>query len=77
MVNGLQVGLGQAAPATIGTWSLRSQTFTAPANGICVIALQGVITAGSGNDFGLDDISFTGNQSECKGLAFLNTNTSV
>ena len=33
MVNGLQVGLGQAAPATIGTWSLRSQTFTAPANG--------------------------------------------
>lgn len=59
MVNGTQAGTAQAAPSTIGTWSLRTQTFTAPANGVCSIALQAVTTAGSGNDFGLDDISFS------------------
>lgn len=59
MVNGVQAGTGQAAPGAVGSWSLRTQTFTAPANGVCTIALQGVITAGSGNDFGIDDISFT------------------
>jgi gliding motility-associated-like protein len=59
MVNGAQAGTAQAAPSSIGTWSLRTQTFTAPANGVCIIALQAVTTAGSGNDFGLDDISFS------------------
>ena len=58
MVNGSQAGTAQAAPSTVGTWSQRTQTFTAPANGVCTIALQAVTTAGSGNDFGLDDISF-------------------
>lgn len=71
MVNGLQVGIGQAAPATIGSWSLRSQTFTAPANGICVIALQGVVVLGSGNDFGLDDISYTYSCTASKSLWLL------
>jgi gliding motility-associated-like protein len=59
MMNGVQAGVAQAAPGAVGQWSLRTQTFTAPANGVCTVALQGVITAGSGNDFGLDDISFT------------------
>ena len=59
MMNGVQAGVAQAAPNAVGQWSLRTQTFSAPANGVCTVALQGVITAGSGNDFGLDDISFT------------------
>lgn len=59
MLNGVQVGVAQSAPSAVGQWSLRTQTFTAPANGVCTLALQGVITAGSGNDFGLDDVSFT------------------
>jgi gliding motility-associated-like protein len=59
MMNGAQAGVAQAAPGAVGQWSLRTQTFTAPANGVCTVALQGVITAGSGNDFGIDDISFT------------------
>jgi len=59
MMNGVQAGVAQAAPGAVGQWSLRTQTFTAPANGVCTVALQGVITTGSGNDFGIDDISFT------------------
>ena len=58
-VNGVQVGQVLSAPLTVGVWTQHTQTFTAGTGPTTLIALESVFTASAGNDFSLDDISFT------------------
>ncbi len=55
---GSNVGTAVTTPTGTGTWSQYSKTFTMPATGTGIINLVTLSSAGSGNDFGVDDITF-------------------
>lgn len=58
-VNGSQVGATFSTPATTGTWGNITRTFTVPASGTCNINIITTSSAVAGNDFGMDDISYS------------------
>lgn len=55
---GSNVGNPAYTPASSGVWGQASRTFTVPASGSATLNLITVGSAGAGNDFGIDDISF-------------------
>ena len=57
---GTNVGAAASTPSSSGTWQQTSRTFTVPANnGTVTINMVTNSSALAGNDFGMDDISFT------------------
>jgi gliding motility-associated-like protein len=56
--NGIAVGVTFNAPGGTGTWIQFSETWNSGNNASVTICITNQNTAGSGNDFGLDDISF-------------------
>lgn len=69
-INGQSVGTPFSAPANTLNWQQHSTTWTAPAGvTTATICIESLNTDGGGNDFGLDDISFTG----CSPVTILNT----
>ena len=54
---GTNVGGTASTPSSTGIWQQTSRSFTAPASGSATINLVTLSGAGSGNDFGIDDIS--------------------
>jgi len=56
---GANVGNSASTPATTGVWQKTSRSFTVPASGNVTLNLITLSSALAGNDFGLDDISFT------------------
>jgi hypothetical protein len=57
-VNGVQVGAVFQAPTTAFDWEEFSDIWFSDVNTSATISIVNMNTAGSGNDFGLDDISF-------------------
>lgn len=58
-LSGTNIGGAASTPTSTGTWQQTSRTFTAPASGTAILNLITLAGPGSGNDFGIDDISFT------------------
>lgn len=68
-INGQSVGNPFNAPPNTLNWQQYSTTWTAPAGvTTATICIESLNTDGGGNDFGLDDISFTG----CAPVTILN-----
>ena len=57
--NGTNVGALASTPGTTGTWAQTTRTFTVPGTGTSNVAIITTSSAVAGNDFGLDDISFS------------------
>jgi len=55
---GTNIGNPASTPNSTGTWAQTTRTFTVPASGSATINLVTTSAALSGNDFGIDDISF-------------------
>ena len=55
---GTNIGSTASTPTSTGVWQQTSRSFTAPTSGSAVINLVTISGAGSGTDFGIDDISF-------------------
>jgi gliding motility-associated-like protein len=55
---GTNIGNGASTPNSSGVWSQTSRTFTVPASGSAILNLVTTSAVLSGNDFGIDDISF-------------------
>jgi gliding motility-associated-like protein len=69
-INGQSVGNPFSAPPNTLNWQQHSTTWIAPAGVFtATICIESLNTDGGGNDFGLDDISFTG----CAPVTILNT----
>ncbi len=60
-VNNAQVGQVLSAPLTTGVWTQFQQVFTAGTAATTLVTLESVFTASAGNDFALDDVSFSFN----------------
>lgn len=58
-VNGANLGAPLSTPNTAGLWQLSTRNFTVPPSGVCTIAITTTSSAVAGNDFGIDDISFS------------------
>lgn len=58
-LSGTNIGGAASTPTSTGVWQQTSRTFTAPASGTATLNLITLAGPGSGNDFGIDDISFT------------------
>ena len=62
LINGAELGSAFSAPAIAGIWELYEHNWSSGTNTIAVIEIINLSTIGdigSGNDFALDDISFT------------------
>jgi gliding motility-associated-like protein len=60
-INGINVGNPFSAPPNLNNWQQHSSSWTAPAGlTTATICITNITIQGGGNDFGLDDISFTG-----------------
>lgn len=59
LVNGAQIG-GVVTPGGAGAWAQFTATWDSGSAATATIEIKDLTTASSGNDFGLDDISFTG-----------------
>jgi hypothetical protein len=57
-INGIQLGTPFTAPAALYTWQQFSTTWNSSTNTTATICIVNQNTATSGNDFGIDDISF-------------------
>ena len=55
---GTNIGNAASTPNSTGIWAQTTRTFTVPASGSATINLVTTSAALSGNDFGVDDISF-------------------
>ena len=55
---GTNIGNAASTPNSTGVWSQTSRTFTVPASGSAILNLVTTSAVLSGNDFGIDDISF-------------------
>jgi len=55
---GTNIGNPVSTPNSTGSWSQATRTFTVPASGSATINLVTTSAALSGNDFGIDDISY-------------------
>ncbi|MDB4346713.1 gliding motility-associated C-terminal domain-containing protein [bacterium] len=55
---GTNIGNAASTPNSTGVWAQTTRTFTVPASGNATINLVTTSAALSGNDFGIDDISF-------------------
>ena len=55
---GTNIGNPVSTPNSTGSWSQATRTFTVPASGSATINLVTTSSTLSGNDFGIDDISF-------------------
>ena len=55
---GTNIGNAASTPNSTGVWAQTTRTFTVPASGSATINLVTTSAALSGNDFGVDDISF-------------------
>ena len=55
---GTNIGNAASTPNSTGVWLQTSRTFTVPASGSAILNLVTTSAALSGNDFGIDDISF-------------------
>ncbi len=58
-LSGTNAGAVAYTPSTTGAWQQTTRTFTAPASGTAILNLITLAGPNSGNDFGIDDISFT------------------
>ncbi|MBX9852948.1 MAG: T9SS type A sorting domain-containing protein [Cytophagaceae bacterium] len=61
LINGVQLGANMVAPTATGSWLKFTQNWTSTTTGSVTITIENLSTGscGSGNDYGLDDISFT------------------
>ena len=57
-LSGTNIGNAASTPNSTGVWAQTTRTFTVPASGNATINLVTTSAALSGNDFGIDDISF-------------------
>lgn len=57
-LSGSNIGNAASTPNSTGVWAQTTRTFTVPASGNATINLVTTSAALSGNDFGIDDISF-------------------
>jgi len=57
-LQGANIGNPVSTPNSSGSWSQAIRTFTVPVSGSAIINLVTTSSALSGNDFGIDDISF-------------------
>lgn len=57
-VNGAVVANNITTSTTVGVWTLRTATFNSGSAATTNVCIESTSTASSGNDFGLDDISF-------------------
>lgn len=57
-LSGTNIGNAASTPNSTGVWAQTTRTFTVPASGNATINLVTTSAALSGNDFGVDDISF-------------------
>ena len=57
-INGNPLGTSLNAPGSVGTWVQFFETWNSGVNTSATICITNQNTAGGGNDFGLDDISF-------------------
>ncbi len=67
-INGVNLGSTFNGPGTTGTWVQFFETWNSGSNTTAVICIVNQNTAGSGNDFGLDDISFQECVSTCPAI---------
>ncbi len=58
-INGVQCGSVFQAPSTVNTWQEFFYTWNSGASVSATICIENMSTIASGNDFGLDDISFS------------------
>lgn len=63
-INGVSVGIA-AAPSVTCQWVNRSYNWNSGSNTVATLVIYDRNTALNGNDFALDDLSFTGPQSTC------------
>ena len=67
-INGVNLGTVFNGPTTTGTWLQFFETWNSGSNTTATICIVNQNTAGSGNDFGLDDISFQECVSTCPAI---------
>ena len=59
LINGVSLGLPNAAPAATCSWAQRNYSWNSGASSSAIITIYDREISGGGNDFAIDDLSFT------------------